>query len=183
MGKGNDMQIRKLMAINLLALSSFAFAQDVKPNNYIEFGGIYARYQEPSGWFTSGVAMARLGVNINEWIAIEGMAGTSLTDTNFYVGSTLVSARFDRVAAVHGKFSAPLSTSTSVFGRMGVASGQVSASTTYGSSWASGVDLSYGGGVQVDLNSTQYILIDYMSYYGKNGVTSNGLGATFGMRF
>lgn len=177
------MKLRKLLATSLLAASSFACAQDLKPNNYIEFGGIYARYQEPSGWFSSGIAMARIGVNINEWIAIEGMAGTSLTDTNFYVGSTLVSARFDRVAAVHGKFSAPLNTSTSVFGRMGIASGQVSANTAYGSAWASGVDLSYGGGVQVDLNSTQYILVDYMSYYRKNGVTSNGLGATFGMRF
>ena len=177
------MTIHKIIAINLLALSSFAMAQDVKPNNYVEFGGIYARYQEPSGWFTSGVAMARLGVNINEWIAVEGLAGASLVDTNFYVGSTPVNARFDRVAAVHGKFSAPLNTSTSVFGRIGIASGQVSASTAYGSAWASGVDLSYGVGAQVDLNSTQYILVDYMSYYGKNGVTSTGVGATFGMRF
>lgn len=177
------MTIRKIIAVNLLALSSLAMAQDVKPKNYIEFGGIYARYQESSGWFTSGVAMARLGVNINDWIAVEGMAGTSLADTNFYVGSTLVSARFDRVAAIHGKFSAPLNSSTSVFGRMGIASGQVSANTAYGSAWASGVDLSYGVGAQVDLNPTQYLLVDYMSYYGKNGVTSTGVGATFGMRF
>lgn len=177
------MAINKVIAVGLLALSPLAMAQDMKPNNYIEFGGIYARYQEPSGWFTSGVAMARLGVNINQWIAVEGMAGTSLTDTNFYAGSTLVSARFNRVAAIHGKFSAPLNSSTSVFGRMGIANGQVSASTAYGSAWASGVDLSYGVGAQVDLNSTQYILVDYMSYYGKGGVTSTGLGATFGIRF
>jgi hypothetical protein len=177
------MAVRKIIMVNLFAISSLAMAQQVKPNNYVEFGGVYARYQEPSGWFTSGLAMARLGVNVNEWIAVEGMAGRSLTDTNFYAGSTLVSARFDRVAAIHGKFSAPLNSTTTVFGRVGFANGQVSASTAYGSAWASGVDLSYGVGAQVDLNSTQYILVDYMSYYGKSGVTSTGLGAALGIRF
>ncbi len=177
------MTIRKIISINLLVLAPLVTAQEVKPNNYIEFGGLYARYEEQFGWFTSGVAMARLGTNINESIAIEGMVGTSLADTNFNVGATSVSARFDRVAAVHGKISAPLNATTSIFGRMGVAGGRVSANTAYGSAWASGVDLSYGGGVQIDLNSNQYFLVDYMSFYSKNGITSTGFGATFGLRF
>ena len=170
-------------AISLGLVITGASAQAQKSNGYVEIGGIYARYQETGGWFTSAVGNAKVGVNINDNISLEAIVGTSLYDTNFYVGRTLVSARIDSLFGGYVKGKVPISPNADIFGRFGVAQGQVSASSAYGSGWASGTGLSYGGGLQFKLDNSSYVAIDYMSYYNKSGTSATGLGLNYGFNF
>jgi len=167
-----------------VAFSSIVSAQE-SPNTgaYFEAGVMYARYEETNGWFTSAVPIARVGYSVNEWLAIEAMIGSSIVDTSFYAGTTLVNARFDYLSSVGGKFSVPISSSAQAYARLGMASGGVSADTAYGSAWARSISPSYGVGLQFDLNSTQYISVDYTSFYNKDGVSMSGASATYGIRF
>ncbi len=150
---------------------------------YAEIGGVYARYSEPAAWFTSGVANLKLGYNINENFAIEGMVGRSLVDTNFYAGSTRVSARIDNMISGYVKVKAPLSQNAEIFGRFGFTNGSISANTRFGSGWVSGSSASYGGGVQFNTSTNTYFTLDYMSYYNGNGVSVTGAGANIGFKF
>jgi hypothetical protein len=177
---GNLMS-KKLIPIFAAFFVTAASAQS--GSSYAEIGGIYARYDEPGAWFTSAVGNVKLGYNINENLAVEAMVGRSLADTNFYVGSTLISARIDSMVSGFLKVKAPLSSSTEVFGRFGFTNGKISANSRFGSGWASGTSASYGGGIQFNTTPTSYFNIDYMSYYSGSGVTVNGMGANVGFKF
>jgi hypothetical protein len=56
-----------------------ASAQAQISNGYVEIGGIYARYQETGGWFTSAVGNAKVGVNINDNISLGKVCITPAT--------------------------------------------------------------------------------------------------------
>jgi len=150
---------------------------------YIELGAVYGKYQETYGWFTTGMGSLKLGVNLTENISIEGLVATSVADTNFYVGSTLVSARVNNLYGGYLKVKAPTSSSVDLFGRIGVAGGQVSASSSYGSSWASDTGLSYGGGLDIKIDEKSYVIVDFTSYYNRSGITVTGFGVGYGFRF
>jgi hypothetical protein len=176
--------MRRLITFFVFAMSasfSNVYAEDNK--TYIELSGVYGKYQETNGWFTTGMGALKLGVNLTDNFSIEGLVATSLADTNFYVGTTLVSARIDNIYGGYLKVKAPASSSVDFFGRIGVAGGQVSASTTYGSSWLSDTGLSYGGGVDIKLEEKSYVSIDYTSYYNKSGISVRGFGIGYGFRF
>jgi hypothetical protein len=177
---GNLMS-KKLIPIFAAFFVTAASAQS--GSSYAEIGGIYARYDEPGAWFTSAVGNVKLGYNINENLAVEALVGRSLADTNFYVGSTLISARIDSMVSGFLKVKAPLSSSTEVFGRFGFTNGKISANSRFGSGWASGTSASYGGGIQFNTTPTSYWNIDYMSYYSGSGITVNGMGANVGFKF
>jgi outer membrane immunogenic protein len=172
-----------ITAIGLDLVISGASAQIQKTNGYIEIGGIYTRYQETSGWFTSAVGNAKLGVNITDNLSLETIVGTSVYDTSFYAGRTLVSARIDSLFGGYLKGKVPISPNADIFARVGFAQGQVSASTSYGSALGSGTGLSYGGGLQFKLDNASYLAVDYMSYYNRYGTSVTGLGLNYGFNF
>jgi hypothetical protein len=171
----------KLIPIAAALVVTAASAQS--GNTYAEIGGVYARYEEPGAWFTSGVVNVKLGVNLNESVAIEAMVGKSLSDTNFYAGNTRVSARIDSMVSGFVKLKAPLSRDVDIFGRLGYTQGKISANSRFGSGWSSGSSVSYGGGLQFNTSATSYVNLDYMSYFSGSGVTVNGIGANVGMKF
>jgi hypothetical protein len=172
---------KKLVPLATALVATVAGAQT--SSSYVEVGGVYARYDEPGAWFTSGVGNVKLGVSLSESLAIEAMAGKSLGDTNFYYGRTPISARIDSMVSGFVKFKAPASHDVDVFARLGFTRGQVSANTPFGSGWASGTSFSYGAGLQFNTSSTSYMNLDYMSYFSGSGVTVNGMGLNFGVKF
>lgn len=174
----------KSTAIALALLASIGSAQaNDQTGAYVETVVTYARYEEPSIWFTNGVGALRLGYNFSSNFAVEVMGGTSLSSTNFNVGSTAVSAKFDSLGAAYLKAKAPVNDQFSFFGKLGVASGKVSASSAYGSGWVSGTDISYGVGMQIKVANKVYLTTDYTSYYSKNSVSITGLSAGVGFEF
>ena len=177
------MAFNAFLFVCALACSMSASAQSSSKKSYVEFGAMYGKYSEPSGWFTSGLGVVTIGTNLSDGLAMELVAGTSIADTNFYVGSTRVSARFDSVYGGFIKAYLPSGDKSRFYGRVGFISGQISASTSYGSAWTNDTDIAIGGGVEFDLDSNSYVNIGYTNYYNKAGVTVNGTHLTFGTRF
>ena len=169
--------------IPLAAVFAVTAASAQAGSTYAEIGGIYARYEDSGVWFTSGVGNVKLGVNLSEHVAVEGMVGKSLADTTFYYGGTRVTARIDSMLSGFVKVKSQLSQDVDLFARLGFTQGRISANTRFGSGWMSGSSVSYGAGLQFNTSSTSYLNVDYMSYYSGSGITVNGLGVNLGVKF
>ena len=185
--------LKKYLGVIPVLFSFFSennsMAQTVIPKSsddgkvYVEGGLIYGRYSQPSGWFTSAIGNIKLGYQLNDNLAVEGMLANSISDTTFYVGSTQVNARVSNAYGIYVKPSIPLQSNFNIFARIGFTHATISANTYWGSGWASGTGLSYGAGAKYYPTDQAYIQLDYMSYYDKDGIQLTGPGMSLGINF
>ena len=166
-----------------VAVSYSATAAENKNSSYFEAGFAYSKFEVSDGWFTNAPGIIRFGSSFGSNLSLEATLGTSVYDTNFYAGTTLVSARIDSVYSLAAKYEFTPNDESSVYGKLGFGGGQISASTNYGSAWASDTDIQYGVGFRTNSGEKNYWSLDYTSYYNKSGVTLTGLGVTYGTRF
>jgi len=178
----NRVSLAVLLSTACLASVASADESD-KSGFYFESGLMYSKYEEPAGWFTNVPLVIRIGTSFSENLSVEGTFGTSIADTDFYAGSTLVSARVNSLYSLGMKYELSPKEETTVFGKLGVGSGTLSASTSYGSAWSSGTDIQYGVGIRTNSGAKNYWSLDYTSYYNKSSVTLTGLSLTYGTRF
>ena len=168
-----------LFIVGLLALNT---AQAVDEKIYVETGYISATYREPLLWFTHGMAALRIGYQFNNYFSVEGQFATALTNAAGYVGSTYVTAKIDNSYGLNLKLQTEPSNGMSVYGKLGMNSGTVSAATSYGSVWAGGTSPTYGLGAKYEADRIYYSF-EYMSFYAQNGVTITGPSLNLGYKF
>ena len=182
---------KKLVVAALLSLATsvaMAQAQTKKEDGfYAELGFAQAYYTEPAANFNNAMGVLKGGYNINKYIAAEVMVAGNLNDAVFYSGSTRFGASVTSAYGAYGKFSLPVNEDFSLFARVGVTNARIDVSATNGtrsaSAWASGSDLSYGGGAQFNFTKNIYGQVDYMSYYDKSGVTVSAPSISIGYKF
>jgi outer membrane immunogenic protein len=166
--------IRKFFLVAAFcALPSLASAQEAK-QFYVEAGAQALRIEDSGVWAEPGTASLTFGMILNEYFAVEVMAATGIYSAN---AGTDVS-----ISSVFGAYVKPsfeVVPRLSVFGKLGVTNGTVSAAGLRNSD----TGFSYGAGLQFDLTDSLYAGLSYMSYYSKYGTTYRGAGLALGVMF
>ena len=177
----------KYLLLIIFSISIPALAQNNKETSetlYAELGYAYVPFRDTGYDLGSfGVGLARFGVGVHKNIAIEGMAGTGISDASFYYGRTLINTKVNSLYGVYLKPKFQVADSAELFARVGYAHVNVTASYGYGTYTAWGGSLSYGLGAQVSFTKTVYGALDWMSYYDKSGTTGKGPSVSVGVKF
>jgi len=173
---------QSLLALSILSLSGVVLAEEPS-KYYVEAAYGAIRYDEPGAYATPGVGTLRFGVNFDKNISAELMVGTTITDARFFVGTTPVTVKYDGIYGAYLKAKTEVASNFDLFARLGFMHASINASTPSGSFSLGGTDLSYGIGAQFGFSPTVYGLIDYMSYYNKNGATARGPSIGLGLKF
>jgi hypothetical protein len=174
----------KQLILPLTILSLCGAAQAEEPSKYYveaAYGAI--RYDEASAYATPGVGTLRFGVNFDKNISAEFLVGTTITDARFFVGATPVTVKYDSIYGAYLKAKTEVAPNLDLFARLGFMHASISASVPGASASAGGSDISYGVGAQFNFNQSMYGLVDYMSYYSKNGATAKGPSIGLGVKF
>jgi len=181
------MKIKLAFLLSSFFLISTAQAQSDDEKNYMEAVVLRAYYKESGFNFYHGMGGIRFGHKFDKNFSVEGLAATALATPSGYIGSVYVTAKVSNAFGVYAKVQSDPSNGYSVYGKAGATNGTVTASAYVSgysaTAWSSGTSASYGGGVQIDTAKNQYVGIDYMSYYSKNGVTISGPSVNFGWKF
>ncbi len=124
-----------------------------------------------------------LGTNISENLAVEGVyVGTAKKDS-INVDNTNVDVAISGYG-VYVKPKMEVAKGTEVFGRIGYTNAKLTASAGNISVDSNTVSsLSYGAGVQTEINKDWYAQADYMVFSKKDGATAKGLALSVGYRF
>jgi len=172
---------RVLASLILVATAGVASAQTAAKEFYVE-GGL-APMKLSGVEVTPVAARITLGKNINENLSIEGAyVFTAVKDS-----VTVQNINVDISVAGYGIYLKPkfeVAKGTEVFGRIGYTSAKLTASAGNVSVSGNTVNsLSYGAGVQTEINKDWYAQADYMVFSKKNGDTAKGFGVSVGYRF
>jgi hypothetical protein len=173
------LQFLSLLFVLAVPLTVFAESSD---KGYIEAVVALPKYTETSGFSaTPTVGLVRVGTNLSDNIAIEGLAGTTVINATDSTGHYI--AKIDSMFGAYVKAKTSIGNDIQIFGRIGgvYLSGNAYISGAY--QVASGTGFSYGGGAQYDFSAKTYVTIDYMSYYSALGVTVSGPSIGIGMKF
>jgi opacity protein-like surface antigen len=162
---------RVLASLVLVATASMANAQTAAKDFYVEGGLLGLKFADSKSSTTPLLARLTVGKEINRNLAVEGMAGFTLSKDE------------DLSATTTGAFLKPkfeISKDVEAFARVGVAH----VATKYKTGSYSTTKAAYGFGVQMQLNKNVYGQVDYM-HYGKDDAGSNARGFTvsIGTRF
>ncbi len=175
------------MKLSLLATLVIASAAVHAEGTYLELGYGGMKYTEPSLSMTPSVARAIVGQDVNANLAVEGMAAAGLSNGNTTYSGVGFSLKMDNAYGFYVKPKVKISDSLEVFGRAGYThlSGTATATGNRGSLVlnADGGDTSFGIGAKVSLSSTTYVVVDYMSYYSKDGISIKGYTFGLGMAY
>lgn len=173
---------KSLFAISMLSLCGGAVAED-SSKYYVEAGYGAMQLKEYGLTATPGVGTLRFGVNLNTNLAVEGLVGTTIVSAKGYVGATPLTVKYDSIYGVFLKAKTEIAPNLDVFARLGYIHATISAAIPGYSASAGGSDISYGIGAQYSFTPTVYGLVDYMTYYNKNGATVNGPSVGLGLKF
>lgn len=164
--------IRAVLAISTFALFNAAHAQDY----YGEIGLTPIHLKSEVGDISHPQTIRFLfGMDVHENLAVEALYLTTYSKDS--------RPGFDAKSTHYGVVLKPkyaITSETIAFARFGVAHANFTASSE-GS--RTGLDLTYGVGLQTNLSKSLYGQIDYMNYYDKNGQSSKGYTLSVGTRF
>jgi hypothetical protein len=173
---------KKVAIAALFALSGFAAQAQV---SYAEIGVGTAKYSEPSITLTPTIARGIVGVNLNDNFAFEGMLATGMSNGTTTYSGVGITLQVDSATGAYIKPKVKIGDNAELFARAGYThvTGTATATGNRGSLVLamSGSSPSYGAGVKFNLSNNSYVVVDYMSYYSKNGISVNGY--TVGMGF
>lgn len=174
---------RVLASLVLVATAAVASAQTAAKEYYVEGGLVPMNVTGADLDVTPIAARVTLGKNINPNLAIEGFyALTAVKDS-----VTEQNVNVDIGVSGYGVYLKPkieVAKGTEVFGRIGYTSAKFTASSGRVSVDSDTINtLSYGAGVQTEINKDWYAQADYMLYSKKDGATAKGFGVSVGYRF
>ena len=171
----------KLGLLTILMLwTGFVFAQN-DPKMYTEVGYTSVTYKEAGYTLKPSALRGIIGYEINPNFAAEAMLGFGVADSSVVIRGVNVNFSIGTMAGVYVKPKVSISDGVELFGRFGYAKSGGKASVSGYSLTTSGTDTSYGGGMKIKMSNNTDAVIDYMSYYDKNGATATGI--TFGLGF
>jgi outer membrane immunogenic protein len=124
-----------------------------------------------------------LGANITENFGIEGMLATSITDAEQTFADTLkTEMSINYAAALYAVGKVNISPEFQLYGKLGYIKADFDISLTNLNSGQkvseSGdeSDFSYGAGISYAISQTMALRGEYMSYFDKDGLTTDGFG-------
>ncbi len=174
---------RMLASLVLVATAGVASAQTAANDIYVE-GGLVPMNISGAGLDVTPVAgRVTLGKNINDNLSVEGVyLFTASKDSKMVQGFNV-----DVSVAGYGVYLKPkysVAKGTEVFARIGYTSAKLTASVGNVSVTGDNANsLSYGAGLQTDINKDWYAQADYMVFSKKDGGTAKGFGISAGYRF
>jgi hypothetical protein len=173
--------------LSLLTALVFASAGANAEGTYVELGYGAMKYAEEGVSLKPTIGRAIVGRDVSENIAIEGMAAAGISSGDTTYSGIGISLKLDNAVGFYVKPKLKINESLEVFGRAGLThiSGTATATGNRGSLSLdmSGSDTSFGIGAKVAISKTTYAVVDYMSYYSKNGVTVKGYTFGLGMAY
>ncbi len=154
------------------------------PTSYGELG--WSRVDvETSGASARGDLLRGIaGYKFHPNAAAEVMLGIGIRDAR---STSLLGVPANlKVKHVFGAYAKPtlqLTDNLAVFGRLGFAQTRHTLSTALASRTEREWDLSYGVGLNFDINPRTYVGLDWMNYLDKGGSQVDGMTLSVGMRF
>ncbi len=174
---------RVLASLVLVATAGVASAQTAAKDFYFEGGLVPMKITGDDLDVTPVAARLTLGKDINANLAVEGVYVFTASKDSIKVRNVNV----DISIAGYGLYLKPkmeVTKGTEVFGRVGYTSAKLTASAGNVSVTGDTVNsLSYGVGVQTEINKDWYAQADYMLFTKKDGDTAKGFGISAGYRF
>lgn len=175
------------MKLSLLATLLIASAAVHAEGTYLELGYGAMKYSEAGVSLTPTIGRAIVGMDLSDNLAIEGMAAAGISSGDTTYSGVGVSLKLDNAVGFYVKPKLKVNDSLEVFGRAGMThiSGTATATGNRGSLSLdmSGSDTSFGIGAKLAISKTTYAVVDYMSYYSKDGVTVKGYTFGLGMAY
>ncbi len=150
---------RVLASLILVATAGMASAQTAAKDFYVEGGLLGLKFADSTSSNTPMLARLVVGKEINQNLAVEGLAGVTLRKDE------------DLSATTVGAFLKPkmeVSKDVELFARVGV----THTGTKYNSGSYSTTKAAYGFGAQMQLSKDVYGQVDYM-HYAKDGLGTN----------
>ena len=176
--------MKKILAI-FAAASAFVATEAVAQNDqfYAELN-----YAHPTGEgygysITPSVIAGRFGMKFTDRLAGELLLGTAARGDSTNVDGVSVNVKIKNVVGLYLKGTLPVADKFSVFGRVGYTRAKIQGSALGVTVSDSDSGFSYGVGAQYDFTNQVYGMLDYMSYYDRNGTTIRGPAIGVGMKF
>lgn len=177
-------KLAQLSALTLLSLAGIsASAQNAPSKIYGELGYTLLSYKENGYKAEPGILRAVIGTEIHPNINLEGMVGVGVTDGSTRISNITVSSQVDRTWGLYVRPKVMISPEVELFGRVGYASSKVTVSVPGYAGSGSGNSASYGAGASFKVKQNTSVVVDYMSYYSKDGVKATGLSLGLGFKF
>ena len=175
---------KSLIAVCLTAASCATFAQSTF---YGELDYVSGRYSEPLISANPSSLRMIYGVKSSDTLSYEGLLALGLSTGNTQYRTVNFGIKENSVIGFYAKGTAKLSDSVQVFGRFGFTRINLTDSASGpGVSFqqtTSGGSLSYGAGLNFNVDATSSVNVDYMAYYNRDGVSLNGLGLGYQRAF
>ena len=174
---------RVLASLVLVATAGVASAQTAAKDFYAEGGLASTKVTDVGVNVTPVTARVTLGKNINDNLAVEGIYFATASKDSLMFNNVNIDIGISGYGAyLKPKFE--VSKGTEVFARVGYTGVKYTASAGNVSVTGSTVNsLSYGVGIQTEINSDWYAQADYMMLSKKDGTTAKGIGVSVGYRF
>lgn len=167
-----------------LVVMGAAQAQSKSPL-YGELGYTFTKVSSDGVDFNPGVLRGMLGYEVNPYLALEAMYGTSLSDDSTSIDGVTVKAEVERTYGFYIKPKYAIGSGVELFARLGYADSKVKLKVpSLGASASdSDNDFSFGLGLNYAFSRNVYMSADYMSYYNKDGVKADGFTLGVGYKF
>ena len=176
--------MKKIVAIFATATAmcaSDAMAQ--KDQFYAELNYVLPTAKDSGLSVTPSVIGGRFGMKFTDRVAGEVFLGTSASSDSVTVGGSSVDMKITDVVGLYLKGSLPVADKLNLFGRIGYTRARIKASSSGTSIADSDSGFSYGVGAQYDFTDKVYGMVDYMSFYDRNGTTITGPTVGVGYKF
>jgi hypothetical protein len=179
-------KIKSTILLTVLAFVSVAASAQSKINDPALFGEIsYVSLSvKDSGFSVSPAAMRGiLGYNINQNFDVEGMLGFGIKNDTITVSGVSADIKVGTMVGAYLKPKVNLSSDVELFARLGYAKSGLEASARGYTFTGSGSDTSYGAGMKFKVANNTSLVMDYMSYYDKDGTKATGFSVGMGFKF
>lgn len=178
------MKFTKFAFAAIVALSAIGASAQVAASKVSAEVG-YSTLDFKSGNYTAHPSIARAVVayDVNDNLAIEGMAGMNASSSDVQVGALTINAQVDSVYGVFVKPKAKLTQDLEVYGRLGYTNTTLKASAAGVSASSTKDSGAYGVGLSYHITPAVYLSTDYTSYYEQSGDSVQGWTVGVGYKF
>jgi opacity protein-like surface antigen len=176
-----------LFATLALAFAASAAHAQAAPESgvYGEAGYTIGKYTESGNEFQPSAFRLLVGKKINANLAVEGLAAFGVNGGTKNISGSEIKVQADSLVGVYLKPSFQVTPSLEVFGRVGYAKGELTATNTGtgASVKGNGDGASYGVGASYALTPKVSVNADYMMYVSKSNAEYSGVTIGLGYKF
>ena len=172
-----------LVALLAVLATGAVSAQSMTNQDYYgEVGYTALKFDDGSSTPTPKLARFVVGKNINENLALEGIASFTVSKDTWREGVNSGELSGKHVG-IYAKPKMEIAKDTEIFGRIGLSRTAWKSNSAAGDSNDSFTKIAYGVGLQTQFTKDVYGQVDYMALGKKDGVSVKGFTVSVGTRF